>query len=57
MNLAHSIRLDPTPRQEVYFQRACGTARFAWNYALAAWKAAYDTGEKPSGRSPEVVTT
>lgn len=51
MILAHQIRLRPTKVQETYFRRACGTARFTYNYALAAWKKAYEAGEKPSGRS------
>ena len=37
MNLSHRIRLDPTPEQVSYFRRACGTARFTYNWALAAW--------------------
>jgi putative transposase len=49
--LSHKIRLVPTLAQEGYFQRACGTARFTYNWALAAWKQAYEAGEKPSGRS------
>lgn len=49
MNLAHRIRLDPTPEQASYLRRACGTARFTYNWALAVWKAAYEAGEKPSG--------
>lgn len=51
MILSHKIRLVPTPIQEDYFRRACGTARFTYNWALAAWKQAYEAGEKPSGRS------
>jgi putative transposase len=35
---AHKIRLNPTPRQELYFRKAAGTARFVYNWALAAWK-------------------
>jgi putative transposase len=34
----HKIRLNPTPEQEVYFRKACGTARFAFNWGLARWK-------------------
>jgi len=34
----HKIRLNPTPEQEVYFRKACGIARFAYNYGLARWK-------------------
>lgn len=51
MILSHKIRLIPTREQDAYFQRACGTTRFAYNWALAAWKQAYEIGEKPSGRS------
>jgi putative transposase len=35
---AHKIRLNPTPEQEVYFRKAAGTARFVYNWGLAAWK-------------------
>jgi transposase len=38
----HKIALDPTPDQAVYFSRACGVARFAWNYALAEWQRQYN---------------
>lgn len=46
--LAHKIRLDPTFKQEEYFRKACGTARFAWNWALARWNEKYKAKEKPS---------
>jgi len=36
---AHRIRLNPTPEQAVYFRKAAGTARFVFNWGLAAWKA------------------
>jgi hypothetical protein len=48
MILAHRIRLVPTLEQEIYFRRACGVARFAYNWALAEWKRQYDAGTKPS---------
>ena len=32
----------------MYFARAAGTARFAYNWALAEWKRQYKAGEKPS---------
>lgn len=51
MILSHKIRLVPTQAQEDYFRRACGTARFTYNWALAAWRDAYEAGGKPSGRS------
>ena len=49
MILAHKIRLVPTPKQEAYFRRACGTARFTYNWALAEWKQQYAAGAKPNG--------
>ena len=48
MPLTHTIALDPTPAQEVYFRQACGTARFVWNWALAEWRRQYDAGQKPN---------
>jgi putative transposase len=38
MNRSHVIRLNPTPEQEIYFRKACGMARHAYNWALARWK-------------------
>jgi putative transposase len=35
---AHKIRLNPAPKQELYFRKAAGTARFVFNWALAEWK-------------------
>jgi putative transposase len=46
--LAHKIALDPTVEQSIYFARAAGTARFAWNWALAEWERQYEAGEKPN---------
>lgn len=48
MILAHRIRLVPTLEQETYFLRACGVARFAYNWGLAEWRRQYAAGEKPS---------
>jgi len=48
MLLAHKIALDPNAAQRVYFARAAGTARFAWNWALGEWKSQYKAGEKPT---------
>jgi putative transposase len=45
---AHKIRLHPTPEQATYFEKAAGTARYAFNWALAEWKRQYEAGEKPS---------
>lgn len=49
MILSHKIRLAPNSQQEHYFRQACGVSRFTYNWALAAWKQAYEAGEKPSG--------
>ena len=48
MIIAHKIALDPTAEQACSFARACGTARFAYNWALAEWKRQYQAGGKPS---------
>lgn len=45
---AHLIALDPNNVQATFFRRACGTARFAYNWALAEWQRQYDAGEKPN---------
>lgn len=44
--LTHKIRLDATCKQEKYFRKACGTARFAWNWGLAKWEEKYKEGSK-----------
>lgn len=45
MILAHKIALDPNNAQATYFARACGVARFAYNWALAEWKRQYDAAK------------
>jgi putative transposase len=45
---AHKIELNPTAEQAYSFARACGTARFAWNWALAEWERQYRAGAKPT---------
>lgn len=42
MIIAHKIALDPNNAQATYFARAAGTARFAYNWALAEWKRQYE---------------
>jgi putative transposase len=37
---AHKIRLNPTSEQYTYLMKAAGTARYAYNWAVAAWQAA-----------------
>ena len=46
--LCHKIRLRPNAAQEEILRKACGTARFAWNWALAEWRRQYQAGEKPN---------
>lgn len=41
MLIAHKIALDPNNVQATYFARAAGTARFAYNWALAEWQRQY----------------
>jgi len=38
MLIAHRIALNPNKAQALYLARAAGTARFAYNWALAEWK-------------------
>ncbi|MBC7416467.1 MAG: helix-turn-helix domain-containing protein, partial [Herminiimonas sp.] len=35
MLIAHQITLDPTCAVRKYFDQACGTDRFTWNWGLA----------------------
>jgi len=57
MMLAHRIALDPNNVQATYLARAAGTARFAYNWALAQWKQQYEvwkldnTQPKPTQQS------
>jgi len=51
MQLTHKIALKPTEEQVVYFQKAAGTSRFVWNWALAKWKEEYAEGQKPNAMS------
>ena len=44
----HKIKLNPNQDQEIYFRKACGVARHAYNWALATWKRQYEVGEKPN---------
>lgn len=42
MMLAHKIALNPNNKQATYFAQAAGTARFAYNWALAEWQSQYE---------------
>ncbi|MGH9837692.1 MAG: RNA-guided endonuclease InsQ/TnpB family protein [Blastocatellia bacterium] len=43
---AHKIRLNPTIEQKIYFYRAAGVARFAWNWALEEYQRRKAAGEE-----------
>lgn len=49
MMIAHRIALDPNNAQATYLARAAGTARFAYNWALAEWKRQYDAWKADNG--------
>jgi putative transposase len=49
MLIAHRIALDPNNVQATYFVRACGVARFAYNWALAEWKRQYEAWKANPG--------
>ena len=42
MMISHRIALDPNNVQASYLARCAGTARFAYNWALAEWKRQYE---------------
>jgi putative transposase len=46
VNRTHKIQIDPICKQEVYLRKACGIARFAWNWALSKWEEKYKAGLK-----------
>ncbi len=48
ITLTHKICLEPTIKQEQYFRKACGTARFTWNWALNEWQNQLKSGLKPT---------
>lgn len=48
MHRSHKIRLYPDRCQEQALRRACGVARFAYNWALEEWNRQYDAGLKPN---------
>ena len=53
MILAHKMALDSNDVQETYFRKAAGTARFAYNWALAEWQRQYEAWKAdPTGLRP-----
>lgn len=47
MLLVHKIELKPNRTQATYFLKACGVARFSYNWALEEWGKWYQAGLKP----------
>lgn len=47
MILAHRIQLQPRNRHITAFNKACGVARYTWNWALDRWQKEYEAGNKP----------
>src|ERR1700729_1513978 len=48
MLLVHKIELNPNNKQVTYFTKACGIARFSYNWALNEWQKQYAAGDKSS---------
>jgi len=48
MKTSHVIALDPTAKQAQALLRACGCARYAWNWSPQEWQRQYLAGEKPN---------
>jgi putative transposase len=46
MQLAHKIRIYPNHNQTIQLAKACGTARFTYNWALNKWNELYKQGIK-----------
>ena len=46
MLISHKIELTPNMEQTIFFSKCSGTARFAYNWALAEWRRLYASGEK-----------
>lgn len=46
MNVAHKIELKPNKEQKIYFSKACGISRMAYNWGLNRWNELYQANEK-----------
>lgn len=51
-HLGFRTKLDPTPKQIEYFAQACGTARFAYNWALEHWIEQYKAHKEDPAKTP-----
>ena len=57
MILAHKIALDTNNVQATYFARACGVARFAYNWALVEWKRQYEAAKADAASARTMIAT
>ena len=48
MHKTHVIKLNPTKTQKIFFNKSCGVARFAYNWALNKWETDYQNGIRQS---------
>ena len=55
MLTAHKIALNPNNVQATYFARAAGTARFAYNWALAQWERQYEAHKVDATPAPALA--
>jgi putative transposase len=53
MNTAHRIRMNPTPEQVEYLERACGTRRFIYNWGREQWEKQYQAYKQEQATVPE----
>ena len=51
VQLVHKIALDPNDKQRTLLAKSAGTARFAYNWALAEWQRQYRNGHKPNEKA------
>lgn len=51
MIIAHKIALKPNNAQRAYFKKACGVARFAYNWGLEMWQQQYQA-HKENAENP-----
>jgi putative transposase len=49
-----TVRLEPTAQQSAQFRRDCGARRFAYNWAVAEIKRAFDRGNETGGHDNTV---
>jgi putative transposase len=48
MIVSQRIALNPNNAQATHFRRACGTARYAYNWARQQWEEQHKAGKKPT---------